>query len=72
MFSHLLFVLATMDPDHGPVFTSKTDLLDAYMRVWLQLEDAPYLASVVPAHPSNTNPVVAFHLSVPMGWIDSA
>ena len=37
----LLRRIATADPRLGPVFMSKTDLSDAYMRVWIRIEDVP-------------------------------
>eukprot|EP00957_Ditylum_brightwellii_P002143 164882-Ditylum_brightwellii.AAC.1 len=60
------------DPAYGPVFMSKVDLADAYMQVWIRLEDVPQLAFIVPRHKGDPEPLVGFHLSVPMGYIESA
>eukprot|EP00957_Ditylum_brightwellii_P200910 15314834-Ditylum_brightwellii.AAC.1 len=44
------------DPALGPVFISKVDLANAYMRVWIRLEDVPRLAFMVPSTPMIQNP----------------
>ena len=60
------------DPRLGPVYLSKLDLADAYMRLWVRMEDVPSTAFFIPNKtPSNTQ-LVGFHISVPMGYIDSA
>ena len=51
---------------------SKIDLSNAYMRFWIRPEDLPCLAFVVPPHPSDHNTLVGFHLSLSMGYFDSA
>jgi hypothetical protein len=68
----LLHAIVDADPTHGPVHMAKVDLSDAYMRIWLRLADLPKLAFVVPPHPSNPEPLVGFHLSLPMGFVESA
>jgi hypothetical protein len=50
---------------------AKVDLSDAYMRIWLQISDLPKLAFVVPPHPSDPKPLIGFHLSLPMRYIES-
>ena len=62
----------TADPAFGPVFMSKVDMSDAYMRVWIRLEDVPKLAFVVPPHVDDAEPLIGFHLSLPMGYVESA
>ena len=51
---------------------AKIDLSDAYMRVWIRLEDVAKLAFVVPPLPGDTEPLIGFHLSLPMGYVESA
>ena len=60
------------DPCLGPVYLSKLDLADAYMWLWVRIVDVPSVAFLIPKKtPSNTH-MVGFHLSLPMGYIDSA
>ena len=47
-------------------------LYNAYMRVWIYPEDLLRLAFVVPLHPSDHNTIIGFHLSMMMGYVDSA
>lgn len=61
-----------MDPALGFVFISKMYMSNAYMRVYVQPEDVPWLAFLVSPHPGDVEPLVGFHLSVPMGYIESA
>jgi hypothetical protein len=68
----LLHAIVDADPRHGPVHMAKVDLSDAYMRIWLDIADLPKLAFVVPPHPSDPEPLIGFHLSLPMGYIESA
>ena len=68
----LLHAIVDADPLHGPVHMAKVDLSDAYMRIRLNLADLPKLAFVVPPHPSDPEPIIGFHLSLPMGFIESA
>lgn len=60
------------NPELGPVFMAKTDLSDAYMRVWLNIVDVPKLAFAIPPIPSDPEPLIGFHLSLPMGYLESA
>ena len=59
------------DPARGTVFMAKTDLSDAYMRVWIRFEDVAKLAFVVPPLLGDTEPLIGFHLSLPMGYVKS-
>ncbi len=68
----LLHAIVDADPGHGPVHMAKVDLSDAYMRVWLRIVDLPKLAFVFPPHPSDPEPLIGFHLSLPMGFVESA
>mmetsp|Transcript_18603 Transcript_18603/g.38903 ORF Transcript_18603/g.38903 Transcript_18603/m.38903 type:complete len:149 (+) Transcript_18603:798-1244(+) len=50
----------------------KVDMSDAYMRVWVRYEDVPRLGFMVPPILFDAEPLVGFHLSLPMGYVDSA
>jgi hypothetical protein len=68
----LLHAIVDADPGHGPVHMAKIDLSDAYMRIWLSIANLPKLAFVVPPHASDPEPLIGFHLSLPMGFVESA
>ena len=38
----------TDDPHLGPVHLSKVDLADAYMRLWVRMEDDPFVSFLIP------------------------
>ena len=60
-------------PEVGPTFLNKVDLSDACMRIWVQLEDIPLVAFLVPkATAEEEDQLVGFHLSIPMGYVESA
>ena len=68
----ILKQVLTTDPRLGTVYLSKVDLADAYMWLWVRMGDVPSVAFLIPKKtPSNTQ-LVGFHLSLPMGYIDSA
>ena len=56
----------------GPTFLNKVDLADAYMRIWMQLEDIPSVVFLVPNATPEEDQLVGFHLSIPMGYVESA
>ena len=68
IFKHVLLVNYAL----GKVFLSKVDLFDAYMCDWVCLEYTPRSACVVSLHPSDTQLLIGFHLSLPMGYVNSA
>ena len=59
-------------PELGPTFLNKVDLADAYMRIWVRLEDIPSVAFFVPKATPEESELVGFHLSIPMGYVESA
>ena len=68
----ILKQVLTADPRLGPVYLRKIDLSDTYMRLWVRMEDVWCVTFLIPKkNPSNTHMVV-FHLSLPMGYINSA
>jgi hypothetical protein len=52
------------------VYISKTDVADAFMRIWLEAATIPVLGALLPAFPDE-EPLIAFPMILPMGWIDS-
>ena len=71
-FHRIVRTIVTADPTLGPVFISKTDLADAYMRVWVDIVDIPKLAFAIPPLPGDPDQLIGFHLSLPMGYVESA
>ena len=68
---HILKQVLTSESRLGTVYLIKVDLADAYMRLWVRMEDIPSAAFLIPKkNPSNTH-LVGFHISVPMWNIDS-
>ena len=59
-------------PKLGPTFINKVDLEDAYMRIWVCLEDIPAVAFLVTKDTPDEEQLVGFHLSIPMGYVESA
>ena len=68
----ILKQILTSDPRLGPVYLSKVELTDAYMRLWVRMEDVPSVAFLVPKKKSSNIQLVGSHLSLPMGYVDSA
>ena len=46
---------------------SKTDLSDAYMRVWIRIKDVPKLAFIIPLPPNDLDVLVGFSPQLPHG-----
>jgi hypothetical protein len=70
---HLLHSIIDANPGHIPVHMAKVDLCsNAYMIIWLSLKDLPKLAFIGPPHSSDPESLVGFHLSLPMGLVESA
>ena len=46
----------------GPTFLNKLDIVDAYMRIWVRLEDIPLVAFLVPKYTPDEEQLVGFHL----------
>jgi hypothetical protein len=69
-FYRFLHRLQRADTHNGPIFLSKTDISDAFMRVWIALSTIPSLGALLPTH-MGEEPLVAFPLILPMGWMDS-
>ena len=65
--ARILRRIVTANPAYGLVFMSKTDLADAYMRVWVKIDDVPKLAFAIPPAPGDQEQLIGFHLSLPRG-----
>ena len=59
----------TTDLCLGPVYLSKVDLTDAYMRFGVRIEYVPFVAFLVPKKNSRDTQLVVFHLCLPMGTL---
>ena len=68
----ILRQVLTADPPLGPVYLSKVDLADAYMRLWVRTEDVPSVAFLIPKKNTRDTQMVGLHLLLPMGYIVSA
>ena len=62
----LLCHILHLDPALRPVFLSKVDLSDMYMRVWVCLEYIPHLLFVVP--PTHPSPKPSSDSTSPYQW----
>ena len=51
---------------------SKRDLSNAYMCVWIHIEDFPKLTFVIPPTPNDPDVLIGFHFSCPMGYVKNA
>jgi hypothetical protein len=58
------------DPRYGDVYLAKIDIADGFYRVWLQTADLQKLGVVLPTSPGRP-PLIAFPLTLPMGWVES-
>ena len=66
----LIQKLQRADTRCGPIFLAKIDVADAFMRIPLVVHHVAALGALLPARPGE-EPLVAFPLILPMGWIDS-
>ena len=69
-FQSLLEAIVNANPAFGPVHLCKIDIADGFYRVWLCLKDIPKLGVAYPTE-VHGQPLVAFPLVLPMGWVSS-
>jgi hypothetical protein len=62
--------LECADTRQGTIKLAKKDILGAFMRVWISLATIPCLGAILPSYP-NKEPLIAFPMILPMGWVDS-
>ncbi len=65
-----LFTIRHANPRYGPVHQAKVDLSDGFYRERLNVQDIPHLGVAFPTY-EGEEPMVAFPLVLPMGWIES-
>ena len=58
------------DKRYGPVHLAKIEFADGFYRVQVQIRDIPKLGVALPVTPG-CEPLVAFPLTLPMGWVES-
>lgn len=58
------------NPVYGPVYLAKIDIADGFYRIGLQPRDVPRLGVILPTTDTR-DPLVAFPLALPMGWVES-
>jgi hypothetical protein len=66
----LLFRICHANTRFGPVYMAKTGLADGFYRLWLAARGIPNFGVVFPTE-ANEEPLVAFPLALPMGWVES-
>jgi hypothetical protein len=62
--------LQCADTRNGDIYLGKTDVADAFMLVWISLATIPSLGTILPTY-ANEEPLIAFPILLPMGWVDS-
>ena len=70
-FLHILKQVLTADSRLGTVYLSKVDLADAYMSLWVRIEDFPSVTFLILKKTPRDTQLVGFHLSLSMGYINS-
>ena len=66
----ILQKLVHSDTRHGPVYLCKVDISDGFYRIHVRPDDIPHLGVSFLPTPDGV-PVVAFPLTLPMGWTES-
>ena len=55
----------------GQVYLSKVDFVDSYMRLWVRMEEVQSVTFLTPKNTHRKTQLVGFHLTLPMGYINS-
>ena len=58
------------NPALGPFYLRKVDLADAYMRLWVCMEDISFLTFLIPKKRSADTQLIRFHLALTMVYIN--
>jgi hypothetical protein len=66
----ILNAIAKANPDLGPVYLSKVDIVDGFYRIWVRSADVAKLGVLLPTRPGE-EPLIGFLLALPMGWSQS-
>ena len=72
VIQRILRQFLTVDPRLGPFYLSKLDLANAYMKLWVRMEDVLSVAFLITKEKTRDLQLVGFHLSLPMGYVNSA
>ena len=72
MIQRCIHRVLSEDPRLGSVYLSKLDLADAYMHLWVSLENVSFTDFLIPNNMQEAPQLVGFHLLLPMGYVDSA
>ena len=68
----LLDCILAADLALGPTYLCKVDLADAYMRIWVRVEDVPSVDLLIPKDKAIEEQLVGFHLYILMGYMEYA
>ena len=68
----ILYQVLTSDPCLGPFYISKVNMDDMFMRLWVMMEEVPFIAFLITKRKTSETQLVGFHLSLPMVYINSA
>jgi hypothetical protein len=66
----ILYHIQHANPRYGPVYLGKIDLADGFYWVWVAEGDIVNLGVVLPKY-AGEDQLVAFPLTLPMGWVES-
>ena len=68
---HIIRCALIVDPHLGPFYFGKVDLDDAYIRIWVGVEDTDSVAFLLPKKRPEDNQLVGFQFPLPMVFVDS-
>ena len=57
------------DSQLAPVYLSKVDLVDTYMRLLVRIEDLPYVAFLISINTPSDQHLLGFHFPISMGGV---
>ena len=69
---HILRKVLAADPHLRPIYIIKVDLVETYMRLWVNMEGDLSIAFLIMKKRQSDPQLVGFHLSLPTGYVDSA
>ena len=69
---NILHRVLEIEPSLGPFYLSTVDLTNAYMRLWVWLQDTPIIYFLIPKKQRDYSQLAGFHLSPQMGLRDSS
>ena len=67
----LLDCILSENPKMVPTYLLKFDMSEMCMHIWAWTEDVPSVALLIPEAVVEEEQLVGFHLSIPMGYMDS-